>query len=156
MERVLGITYTISKYLQMEKIDIVTATTSIETITTKLKNVRTEIEFQGIYDTVIKMAEQVGVSPIIPRTVGTQKHRTNYAVNNSDYCSYYRVSIFYPYIDDLLSSFNERFKSNSNLITSLSCLLPSKIINSTFQDVKPAMEFYKDDLNIDSYNLILK
>jgi hypothetical protein len=98
------------------------------------------------------VAEQVGVSPIIPTTVGTQKHRVNNAVNNSDYCSYYRVSIIYPYINDLLSSFNERFKSNSHLITSLSCLLSSKIINSTFQYVKPAIEFYNDDLSIDFYS----
>jgi hypothetical protein len=46
MERVLGITYTISKYLQMENIDIVTAKTSIETTTTTLQNLRTEVEFQ--------------------------------------------------------------------------------------------------------------
>jgi|UniRef100_A0A2S2PXG5 hypothetical protein len=100
MERVLDITYTISKYLQMKNIDIVTATTSIETTATKLQNLRIEVEFQEIYDTAIKIAEQVGVSPIIPKTVGTKKHRENYAVNNSDYCSYYRVSIVYPYIDD--------------------------------------------------------
>lgn len=66
------------------------------------------------------------------------------------------MSIFYPYLDDFLSSFNERFKSNSNLITSLSCLLPSKIINSTFQDVQPALAFHKDDLSIDSYSSILR
>jgi hypothetical protein len=77
-----------------------------------LQNLRTEVEFQGIYDTAIKKAEQVGVSSIIPRTVGTQKRRANYAVNNGDYCSYYRVSIFYPYLDEFLPFLNEIFKSN--------------------------------------------
>jgi len=69
---------------------------------------------------------------------------------------YYRVSIFYPYLDDLLSSFNERFNSNSSLISSLSCLLPSKVKKSTFDDLQMALEFYKDDLQIDSYSSTLK
>lgn len=102
------------------------------------------------------MAEKVGVSPIIPRTVGTQKHRANYIANDGDCCTYYRVSIFYPYLDDLLSSFNERFNSNSSLISSLSCLLPSKVKKNTFDDLQMALEFYKDDLQIDSYSSTLK
>ncbi|KAF0707451.1 zinc finger MYM-type protein 1-like [Aphis craccivora] len=120
MERVLGITYTISKYLQTENIDIITATNLIETTITKIENLRNEEEFQTIFDSTIEIAEKVGVTPIIPRTVGTQKHRVNYTVNNGDCCTYYRVSSFCPYLDDLLSSFNERFNSNSNLISSLS------------------------------------
>jgi len=42
MERVLGITYIISKYLQTENIDIITATNLIETTTTKLHCLRNE------------------------------------------------------------------------------------------------------------------
>lgn len=156
MERVLGITYTISKYLQMENLDILTATTSIETTITKLQNLRNEVEFQTIFDSAVEIAEKVGVSPIIPRILGTQKHRANYTANNGDCCTYYRVSIFYPYLDDLVSSLNERFNSNSKLITSLSYLLPSKIKNSTFNDVQMALEFYNDDLNMDSCKSTLK
>ncbi|XP_025410434.1 52 kDa repressor of the inhibitor of the protein kinase-like [Sipha flava] len=156
MERVLGITYTISKYLQTENIDIITAKNSIEITTTKLQHIRNEVEFQKIFDSAIEMAEKVDVSPIISRTVGTQKHRANYIVNDGDCCTYYRVSIFYPYLDDLLSSFNERFNSNSSLISSLSCLLPSKIKKNTFDDLQMALEFYKDDLQIDSYSSTLK
>lgn len=145
MERVLGITYTISKYLQTENIDIITATNSIETASTKLQHLRNKVEFQKIFDSAIEMAEKVGVSPIIPRTVGTQKHQANYIINDGDCCTYYRVSIFYPYLDDLLSSFNERFNLNLSLISSLSCLLPSKVKKSTFDDLQMALEFYKDD-----------
>lgn len=71
-----------------------------------------------------------------------------YTIN--DCISYYRPSLFYPNLDDILASFNERFKMNSNIFLSLSCLLPSKIGNSSFSDIKPAIDFHVEDLK--SYN----
>ena len=56
-----------------------------------------------------KIAEQVGVSPTIPRVVGTQIYRANYEIHNNNSVSYYRKYIFYPYLDDMIMSLNERF-----------------------------------------------
>lgn len=156
MEKVLGITYFISKFLQTENMDIVTAITSVENTIQKLQAIRDEVSFDSIFRRACGMADQVGVSPTVPRIVGTQRHRSNYAVHDGDCASYYRQSIYYPYLDDLISSLNERFKSNSNILTSLSLLLPSRISNATFNDVEPIIEFYKEDLPGDTYPAILE
>jgi len=107
--------------------------------TQKLEDIRNEETFTEIYHQACEIGKFVGVIPVIPRVVGTQKHRENYQVPNNDYASYYRQSIFYVYLDDTLASFNERFQTNSNIIISLSCILPNKIGNSSFNDLKPAI-----------------
>ncbi|KAJ8915305.1 hypothetical protein NQ315_014813 [Exocentrus adspersus] len=156
MEKVLGITYFISKFLQTEIMDIVTAMNAVESTIEKLQSIRNEETFAVTFNQACELANQVGVIPTLPRTVGTQRYRNNYEVHNGDCTSYYRQSIFYPYLDDLLSSFNERFKSNSNILKSLTFLLPSKVSNSTFNDVRPAIDFYKEDLSEDIYPAILE
>jgi len=45
------------------------------------------------------------------------------------------------WLNDLLSSFNERFNLNSDILTSLSCLLLSKVCSSIFDGL------YKEDSN---------
>lgn len=159
MEKILGITYFISKFLQTENMDLVTAMDSIKSTVTQLQSIRNEDIFKRIFDKASKIAEQVGVSPTIPRVVGTQIYRANYEIHNNESISYYRQSIFYPYLDDMIMSLNERFSSNTGLLESLSHLLPSKMSNSTFNKVKPAFDFYKEDLlsnaNGDMYEQLL-
>lgn len=61
-----------------------------------------------------------------------------------------------PYLDDILASFNERFKMNSNIFVSLSSLLPSKIGNLSYSDIQPAYDFYEEDLIITTFTWIIK
>lgn len=63
---------------------------------------------------------------------------------------------FYPCWDDLFFTFTERFGSNSIILSSISCLLPSKVYNSTFNDIQPAYDMHKDDLKNYTYTCILK
>ena len=61
----------------------------------------------------------------------------------------------------MLASFHERFKFNSNIIISLSYVFPNNIENSSFNDLKPAIDFYKEDLethntNVDFYMVLLE
>lgn len=55
---------------------------------------------------------------------------------------------FFPYLDDILASFHERFKINSNIIISLSCVLSNNIEKSSYNYLKPAIDFYKENLQI--------
>lgn len=153
LEKVLGITYFISKYLQTENIDLSIAIESVELTIQKLQDLRTEETFFSIFHRACEIAKEVGTSPTIPRVVGTQKHRENYAILNNDHVSYYRQSLYYPYLDDILASFNERFKMNSNIFISLSSLLPSKIGNLSFSDIQPAIDFYEEDLRSNNQNI---
>lgn len=62
--------------------------------------------------------------PTVPR----KKHILNIIIHlvfsNNDY-TYLLTGFlfFYPFLDDLLSSFNEIFKVNSDILTSQPCLL---------------------------------
>lgn len=41
---------------------------------------------------------------------------------------------------------HERFKISSNISISLSCVLQNNLENSSFYDLKPAIDFYMKDL----------
>lgn len=149
MDKVLGITHSISRFLQTENLDLITAIESVELTVKKLQSIRNEKIFTEIFHRASKIGEKVGVSPTTPRVVGTQRHRSNYEIHNDDCISYFRQSIFFPYLDDMLASFHERFKINSNIIISLSCVLPNNIENSSFE----AIDFYKEDLETHNTNI---
>lgn len=85
----------------------------METTINQLKILRNEIEFKSIYDNANKIGEIIGAFLTIPRILQTQKHKAYYNICNDDHCTYYRISIFYPYLGDLLYSFNERFTFSS-------------------------------------------
>jgi len=72
MQRVLRITYTISKALQIKNIDIMSAMALIEITIGQLQNLRNEEEFKTIFNTTSIIIEKVGVFPSISRIVGTQ------------------------------------------------------------------------------------
>jgi len=68
IEKVLGLTYFISKFLQTENLDLITAIESIKETTQKLEDIRNDI-FTEIYHQVCEISKSVGVIPVIPRVV---------------------------------------------------------------------------------------
>lgn len=106
---------------------------SIETTINQIKNANNEAEFKSIFYNASKIGEKVGVFHTNPIIVRIQKHRAKNNICNDDCCTCFKISIFYSCLDVLLSSFNKRFTSNSNILIALSCLLPSKVCCSTLE-----------------------
>ncbi|KAK9753674.1 hypothetical protein QE152_g1848 [Popillia japonica] len=79
-ERMLGLTYKLSQYLQSTFIDLCTALDSIKEILTVVENIRAnaESDFRKIFLKAVNIGNEFGVEPTIPRQVGSQRHRDNY------------------------------------------------------------------------------
>lgn len=58
--------------------------------------------FNVLMDGVRQYADDVGINFVIPRMSSKQTLRSNYPTNNS--IDYYRISVFLPYLDSLISS----------------------------------------------------
>ena len=80
----------------------------------------------------------------MPRICGRQKNRNN--VPFKDIEEFYRRTIFMPYFDDLLCSLKQLFISHKDTIKSLQYVLPCLADDNPFSCLKPAVQFYEDDL----------
>lgn len=144
--KMLSITYNLSMYLQNKEIDLSRAMQQVNTLLQKIREIRfnADKEFPVIFKAATKISERIRPEPSTPRNVGTQKYRANCPATSPE--EYYRRNIFIPYLDELTSSLHDRFLSNRDKITALQCVIPHYAVNSTFNDIKPAVEFYIDDL----------
>ncbi|KAK9710818.1 hypothetical protein QE152_g25803 [Popillia japonica] len=146
-ERMLGLIYKLSQYLQSTFIDLCTALDSIKEILTVVENIRAnaESDFRKFFVKAVNIGNEFGVEPTIPRQVGSQRHRDNYPGATPE--EYFRTSIFVPFVDDLRASLIERFVTHQTTLASLQTIMPRNIINSNFDSIKPALQFYRNDLN---------
>lgn len=79
--------------------------------------------------------------------VADNKNRNN--VPFQDIEEFYRRTIFIPHLDDLLSLLKERFishNSHKDTVALLQYILPSLAVDSLFSCLKPAVQFYEEDL----------
>lgn len=154
MSKMLSLTYIISKYLQKESVDISSALSTIELTVNTFSQMRKsgDEEFHTLYKKAEDIANKLGVPVHGPRTVGTQRYRSNVESKTPE--EYYRRTVFYPYLDEILASLKERFSNHRYLLKGLDSLIPVKIVSKTFSDLQPALEFYKDDLQHTSKDIL--
>ena len=69
-----------------------------------------------IFDQTKIKAEKMDVEIRIPRITNIQRHRAN--TKHNDPAKYYRINIFLPYLDNLISELNLRFPKDNNVIIS--------------------------------------
>ncbi|KAF0702443.1 52 kDa repressor of the inhibitor of the protein kinase-like, partial [Aphis craccivora] len=102
------------------------------------------IYFHEIYEGVKSISVLSNVNETMPRICGRQNNRNN--VPFKDIEEFYRRTIFIPYLDDLLCSLKQLFLSHKDTIKSLQYVLPSLAVDNPFSYLKPAVQFYEDDL----------
>jgi hypothetical protein len=89
---------------------IVKAYSEVEKVINELTALRGDDTLLNIwYAQAEKLAQEVNVSPQVPRTTGRQCHRDN--VEHSSVEEYYRRSIVLPLLDGFIHQMNERFSN---------------------------------------------
>ncbi|KAH7979569.1 hypothetical protein HPB49_009944 [Dermacentor silvarum] len=84
-----------------------------------------ESGFNDIFDASVKVAEAADVEMRMPRVTGRQLHRHNMPVASVE--EHFRLSVFLPFLDYLISQLNEWFKRHRHTWKMPSSLLPQDI-----------------------------
>lgn len=144
--KLLGHTYNLSEYLQKKQMDLVSALSQVQSITSLFTEMRENAEerFESLYKEAKAISERLNVEECVPRTCAIQRNRENIPYNNAE--EYYRRAIFIPFLEDLISSLKERFETHRDSVKSLQNVLPTKTIDKTFDAIEDAVAFYADDL----------
>ena len=134
-EFVLNYTKPLSVMLQKSGLDICAASNEVRIIQKTLTNVRqvAEERFAKVYGNATKLAAEAGIEPTMPRICNRQTHRANPdsgSVSGQSTETYYRTTVFIPFIDNMVQGLNDRFTKVHQDVAVASQLVPSILICS--------------------------
>ena len=115
----------VAQMLQSVQLDLVKAQQHINSLIEIFKDHRDHAEEHfrdDILSKTISVADEIGIALALPRLCRRQTHRAN--TIGGDFESYYRTSIYVPYLDSLVSSLESRFSSNNSAQFNLFYLHP--------------------------------
>ncbi|XP_050512966.1 52 kDa repressor of the inhibitor of the protein kinase-like [Diabrotica virgifera virgifera] len=153
MSKMLSVTLTTSKYLQKETLELGAALEKISLTEKTFSNMRTDDEFSKVFNMAQELANKLEVPVMVPRIVGTQRFRSNIESRTPE--KFYRRTVYIPYIDEIMTSLKDRFLSHKDILRGLDNFVPANSVKKQYEDLIPALEFYKDDLR-SSNNFILE
>ena len=125
--------------LQSSTLDIIEAHGMIKSIKDVYQRERENMEvgFKAIYDHAVRMADQVGVFPSMPRIAKRQQHRSN-APAESPF-DYYNRNVAIPFLDHISSNLNTQFSVMAVTASSLLGLVPA-VICTRDMDIEDALK----------------
>jgi hypothetical protein len=144
-QRISSVLLPLTTLLQSKSIDLVECCSEVGTVVSVLKKYRETPEtFNEIFSKASVLCDMAGTEVTIPRLAGRQQHRSNVAQTSP--LDYYRINVFNPFTDYLLTELSDRFLSHQSNAFTLQCLVPKFCCKCTVSDVKPAITFYQDIL----------
>ena len=145
-ERFAALFLPLSIQLQSKDLDIFEAREAIDSMAELLQDSRKTAgpDFKKLYRDATAACAELEIDVSLPRRCDRQTHRENYAVDSVE--DYFRVSIYPPYLHQLIEEFGALFKDIQENALKLQFLVPKFIERSSFDDLVDAFAFYEADL----------
>ena len=135
----------VSIKLQYRASDIVYAYSKVKDVIDELGDIRKDDKIiHSWYVQSEAVAAEVNVVPEVPWIASRQCHRDN--VEHASTEEYYRRTIIYPFLDNLIAQMHERFGDTQIIASKLINLVPSVICNVNDVCFDDLISFYNDDL----------
>ena len=97
-----------------------------------------------MYARAVKCASAIRVEPCQPREVDRQRHRANAPTQSVK--DYYKVNIFYPFVDHIIPQLKERFSEDMKDVLFASYFIPTKLHLLTDEIVETRCQEFAQDL----------
>lgn len=124
----------LSIFLQKENCDLSHCVNYANDVYEEIHDMRQNAEdkFKSIFVKALEIASTVDVHLVVPRYVKRQQNRDNY---EGDPETYYRQSIFIPFLDHLLNQLKSRFLDHRELLSKIQNILPTKCSELTTEEI---------------------
>lgn len=134
--------------LQDTQINLLDVKAHIQTLLQKFNEDRNGDIFEDIYKKCVETGEQFDVLFKVPRITSKQTNRSNYNVATA--AEYYKVAIFIPYLDSLISSLHIRFSDENEQIFQAFNIFPSQIHKFTWPKIRKILESVNQIFHIEN------
>lgn len=129
----------LSKCLQTTSIDLKEAMSSAKNTKQELKDIRINADtyFREMFEQAKLMTGQFEIEIKISRTEKRQTNRCNIEVDNAE--TYYRMSIFIPYLDKYINELENRFTNHHSTLF---------VVSSSFHSLFKKNGYDEDFINL--------
>lgn len=139
VSHLFSLTLPLSVLFQKKTLDFKAANELVDDLLTVLKTERENVTeaFHGMFEKVSVTAAELDIDIVLPRRVGRQVHRDNHPSDSPE--EYFRVSIFIPMLDHIISDIESRFKKETRDALELNVLLPDHILQLDSQTLSASL-----------------
>lgn len=145
-QHVLSFTRPLSQALQKTDCDIVKACVDANNCKRVIREQRQDQVFESLWKTIATLAECVEVEIEKPRTARRMAHRSTAGDINDTALQYYKVNVFFPFIDHCLNQLEDRFPEDKTGMFLACNLMPKKVATMTGVEMAKVFEWYDTDL----------
>ena len=170
MTEIYFLTNILSKFLQHPNVSLTDALAQVKITIGTLKCLRTEPEFERLYNEALKLCNDNGIEPPAKTRVKHVPIRFgggNDGTSSLSVKDYYRINIYYVILDTIITSINHKFDENMIGIVVLmeKLFLSKELLNEdelreltqfyciNFDDIKAEQRLYKNQINNKKMNL---
>ena len=133
----------VTKTLQAKQCDLVQAYKDVELAKECIHDARNEQTWATLWDRIQHVGQAAGIEITKPRTTTSQRHRENAGQPDQTASDYYRVNVFYPFIDHVLQELQNRFNPEVHKgLIAAQYLVPSDLHLLTDTHMKNIVEYY--------------
>ncbi|XP_063416002.1 zinc finger MYM-type protein 1-like [Mytilus trossulus] len=143
-EHILSATVALTNYLQKTDIDLIESLTEAKIVIQRLSDERgDDTVWESLFARATDIAAEHDIQPSVPRVAGRQRHRANHPILEPS--DYWRVSLYYVFLDHLVVEITKRLISNEERFLA-SYFIPAKLGNLTPEIADKIYNSYRSDL----------
>lgn len=144
LQKILSLTAPVARALQDPEGDLLQCMEQVTQLVEVLQEWRSDDA--AFFNSWFSEAEKIGDQPIAkPRYVKRAVYAKNYPAETPS--QYYRVAVFNPVIDMVISQLQQRFQAHESAANHLAALVPKFISERSFDDLRPAYDIYASFLD---------
>lgn len=152
VEHVLAACVQLSKLLQSTTCDLLQASVEAQVVIAQISGERNDVlVWQALFEQATQMARSVGVEPTAPRGGRHQQHRPNVPAGDSS--EYWRINMFLPFVDHLLTELDERLLQGHNRYK-IQYLLPVHVRDLDAAKIQEIHQVMRNDLECDEASFL--
>ena len=145
-QHILSFTRPLTQALQQTDCYIIMACNDANRCKTVIQKERSEAVFESLWGKMTALADRIDVQLEKPRAAIRMKHRSTAGDANDTACLYFKVNVFFPFIDHCVAQLEERFPEDKSAMFLASKLMPNKIRTMTSIEMAKVFEWYSPDL----------
>jgi hypothetical protein len=157
-QRISSLLLPLTNRLQTKSLDLIACCAEVDAVVAVLRQYRQSADtFADIFCQASALCHMAETEIIVPRIAGHQRHRANAvcaapnlqhadADQQSPEETYYRINVFNPFVDYILTELHDRFLCHRSNAFALQCLVPRFTVTASVNDVQPAILMYQNIL----------
>ena len=151
---VLSYLGSVTTSLQSVHCNLVDAYNDVKLARKCIQDSRTDSCWGQVWTRVNHLASATGITVVKPRTARVQCHRANAGASDQSCSDYYKVNVYYPFVDHVISELDTRFSDHHEGLVAVQYLVPTLLSKLTQEKVELIKQYYGQYLSFEEREVL--